>query len=148
MRYSLADYIVTIKPNDPEIATVFQSLSIGGQGTALGSINLNTNANLWETTGYPTGAWIHNKSYDRHGTCVININQMSPEVALLVQLCNHYYTGDYGGVTITVSAANGGESRTVATCIDCYVQKNADKTFGAAAENQNWVFTCGQVVYD
>ena len=150
MRYSLADYIVTIEPNDEAIKSFFGTLSIGGgnSGNCVGSISLSIVQNLWETTGYATGGWVHNKNYDRHGTCSIQINQMSPEVRSFVDLCNHYFSGDYGSVTITVTAARGEEIVPIATCADCYIQKTADQTYGPSAENQNWVFTCGQIVYN
>ena len=40
MQYSLADYILSIKPNDATLAQIFQKVEIGGEGSTVGSINV------------------------------------------------------------------------------------------------------------
>ena len=141
-KYSLANYILSIEPADASLKTMFGTISIGGEGSYLGSINVSMNSSLWSTTGYATGAWVHNKSLDKSGTCKININQLSDKVIKLIKLCNVYYSGDYNGVTITVSDNSGNK---VATCVDCYIQKLADQSFSTTADSQDWTFTCGQI---
>ena len=41
MKYSLANYILSIEPNDEIIKTYFGTISIGGEGSAVGSISMN-----------------------------------------------------------------------------------------------------------
>ena len=56
MRYSLANYILSVKPDDPAINAMFGTISIGGEGNAVGSITLETSNDMWQTKGYATGA--------------------------------------------------------------------------------------------
>lgn len=143
-RYSLSDYVVSITPDDPAMRTAFDTISIGGQGQYVGSIRVRVANELWSTEGYATGAWIHNKNLDRHGTCEIEISQLANEVFKFIRLCNIYYEEQYGGCTITIADRNG---RTVATCIDCYISKPADQEFREQAQNQAWAFTCGEITF-
>lgn len=145
MKYSLSDYKVSIKTKDPALYSIFREITIGGEGSALDSITINTTNNLWDTTGFPTGGWVHNKNLSRVGTATISINQLSASVAKFKQLCNVYYGGDYEGVTLSVTDADNNE---VASCEDCFIQKIPEQAFGATAANQAWVFTCGKVTFN
>ena len=144
-RYSLADYILSIKPNDPQINSDFGTITIGGEGSYTDSITLSPRDNLFETTGYNTGAWVHNKNLSRVGTAVISISQLSDQVKKFIMMAETYYTGDYDGFTLTVSTNEGSQ---VATCIDCYIQKIPDQVFGANSANQTWTFTCGKISFN
>lgn len=143
-RYSLADYILSIDAVETSIRNLFGTLSIGGDGSAIGSISLSTATDMWSTKGYATGAWVHNKSLDRHGTCTVSINQLSDTVIRLIKLCSIFYTGNYQGLTLAVSDSAGNR---VATCTDCYIVKIPDQSWGTEAEDQSWQFTCGKISY-
>ena len=143
-RYSLANYILSIEPADPTIKSMFGTISIGGQGSYLGSIRLSVKTDLWTTKGFATGAWVHDKSLDRTGTCTVNLHQLSDEVIKFIKLCNIYYGGDYNGCTLSVSDTNGNK---VASCEDCYIQKPADQEFADTSADQDWIFTCGKVSF-
>ena len=145
MKYSLANYILSIDSNDSEIKNIFGTISIGGEGSYLGSISLSLQNPMWETTGFATGAWVHNKSLDRHGSATLTISQLSDAVARFIQLCKLYYSGDYNGFTLSLSDIAGNR---IATCVDCYIEKIADQSFEAQSGNQSWVFTCGQINYN
>ena len=56
MRYSLANYILSIASDDNKINTLFKNVQIGGEGDALSSINIQTSDRLWETDSFATGA--------------------------------------------------------------------------------------------
>lgn len=145
MKYSLANYIFSIDPNDPLVKEMFGTISIGGDGSYLGNITLSLANNLIDTTGYPTGGWVHNKSLDRHGTANLQLNQLTEEVAKFIQLAKLYYSNDYEGFTISLSDINGNK---IATCVDCYINKIPDQVYGESAENQTWTFNCGQINYN
>ena len=144
MKYSLANYILSIDSNDPTIKNMFGAISIGGEGNYLGNIVVSIVNDMWSTNGYATGAWVHNKNLDRHGTVTVQLNQLSNQVAKFIQLCKIFYSGDYEGFTLSLSDINGNK---IATGIDCYIQKIADQTYDSSASNQSWVFTCGQINY-
>lgn len=143
-RYSLANYIMSISPTDVTLRSMFGTISVGGEGSYLGNIAVSQNSNLWDTKGYATGAWVHNKNLDRTGLATIQLNQLAQEVNKLIKLFNVFYSGDYAGSTITVSDLAGNK---VATCTDCYIQKIADQSFSDTAADQSWTFTCGRVVF-
>lgn len=145
MKYSLTNYILSIDPNDSAIKQMFGTVSIGGEGSYLDSITLSNASNIFDTQGYATGGWVHNKSNDRHGTATISLNQLSDRVSRFIQLAKLSLSGDYEGFTLSLSDINGNK---IATCVDCYITKIPDQTFTASAQNQSWEFTCGQINYD
>lgn len=142
MRYSLANYILSIEPNDTTIKTYFGSISIGGDGSYLGSLSLSLANPMFTTQGYATGGWSHSKNLDRHGTAALNLNQMCDAVAKLIKLTKLFYTDDYDGFTLSLSDING---QKIATCVDCYIEKIPEQTYGKEATDQSWTFTCGQI---
>lgn len=145
MKYSLANYILSIDANDPEIKQMFGTISIGGEGSYLGSISLSIANPMWTTTGFSTGAWVHNKNLDRHGTATVTLSQLSETVSRFIQLCKLYYASDYNGFTISLSDISGNR---IATGVDCYITKIPDQTYENQAGNQTWEFTCGQINYN
>ena len=144
-RYCLADYILSIKPNDPEIDSSFGTITIGGEGSYTDSISLNPLENLYSTTGFATGAWVHDKNLSRVGTAVITLSQLSEQVKKFIMMAETFYAGDYDGFTLSV-ATNTGEK--VATCVDCYIQKIPEQSFGKSAATQQWTFTCGKISFN
>ena len=144
-RYSLADYILSIKPNDPTINDSFGTITIGGEGSYTDSLSLNPTENLYSTTGFSTGAWIHDKNLSRVGTATLNISQMSEQVRKFIMMAETFYAGDYDGFTLTLSTNTGDK---VATCVDCYIQKIPEQSFGRTASNQSWTFTCGKISFN
>ena len=145
MRYSLANYILSIEPNDATIKAYFGTISIGGDGSYLGSINLSLANAMMTTQGYATGGWSHSKNLDRHGTASLTLNQLSDAVAKFIKLAKLFYTADYDGFTLSLSDING---QKVASCIDCYIDKIPDQDFGEKAADQTWTFTCGQINFN
>lgn len=145
MKYSLADYVLSIQPNDSTLRRMFGNIVIGGDGenNAYDQIDIALNDNLWDTTSFATGAWIHNKNLSRVGTVSINLSMLSTYTNTLTQLCKQYYSmNNYAGVTIVVSDRVGNQ---VAACTDCFPQKLPDTNLRATAEMNTWVFTCGQI---
>lgn len=145
MKYSLANYILSIDSNDYEIKNIFGTITIGGEGDSLDSLSLSHNATMYETTGYATGGWVHNKNLDRHGTATITLNQLSDRVGRFIQLVKLAFSGDYEGFTLSLSDIDGNQ---IATCVDCYITKIPDQSFNPQAQNQTWTFTCGQINYN
>lgn len=145
MKYSLANYILSIDSNDNDIKSMFGTISIGGEGSYLGSISLTRNSNMYETRGYRTGGWVHDKNLDRTGTAVVTLNQLAPQVGKFIQLANLFYSSDYQGFTLSLSDINGNK---IATCIDCYFTKIPDQSYGESASDQSWSLTCGQVNFN
>ena len=158
-RYSLADYIVTIKlPGADSLPIDYQNLankeikiggpgeSAGGIGSFLGQISISRSNDQWSTESDNTGSWVHNQNLSKVGTVELNIRQVSDNVIRLIQLCNIYNsTRVKGGLTITVTPAANDATTTYAECVDYYPVKIPDQDFGATAAEQSWSFTCGMV---
>ena len=144
MKYSLANYILSIEPLDDTLKSIFGTTSIGGEGNALDSIVLSQPTDMFSTSGYATGAWVHNKNLDRHGTATISLNQLSDRVGRFIQMAKLFISGDYDGFTLSLSDINGNK---IATCVDCYITKIPDQSYANESANQSWVFTCGQINY-
>lgn len=144
-RYSLANYILSIDSNDPTIKNIFGTISVGGEGNCLDSITIGDIPNQWETTGFSTGAWIHNKNLSKTGKVTLSLSQLSEQVAKFIKLCNIYYSGDYDGLTLSLTDNQGNK---VCSCIDCYIQKIPDQSFTTSSGMQSWVFTCGQINFN
>ena len=145
MKYCLANYILSIQPNDPTLVSMFGNMSVGGEGDALSQMTISIEPTLWDTEGFATGAWVHNKNLSRTGTVTISISQLSDRVAKFKQLCNVYYNNDYNGVTMTLSDSEGNK---VCAAIDCYVQKIPEQQFQDKAQTQDWTFTCGEITFE
>ena len=145
MKYSLANYILSVQPNDESLRSLFSNISIGGEGSALDSISISVGDTLWETSSFATGAWVHDKNLARTGTVTISISQLSDRVAKFKQMCNVFFNGEYDGFTLSLVDNQGVK---VCTCIDCYITKIPDQSFGAKAANQSWSFTCGEITFD
>lgn len=145
MKYSLANYILSIEPNDEIIKTYFGAISIGGEGSAVGSISMNIANEQFTTKGYATGGWAHDKNLDRHGTATLTLNQLSDAVAKFIKLAKLFYTGDYDGFTLSLSDING---QKIASGIDCYISKIPEQEFGKESADQQWTFTCGQINFN
>lgn len=156
MRYSLSDYILSIKIPD-ELIGVFTStdnesenrLSIGGDGSYVGSIKVST-SDIFKVEGNATGSWIHNKSKNKTGSLEISLNQLSDSTLKLTRLFETYYSADTitDGMTITISkSAGNGNSLDVCTLVDCYISKMPDGAWDTEAKTQTWTFTCGKITY-
>lgn len=146
MKYSLSKYIVSFDSNDQLIKNIIGNVTIGGDGSTTNSITVSRATATWSTTGYATGAWVHTKNLDKHGSVDVSINQLAPQIARLKMLLNTYYSSDErDGLTITVSTLDGTK---VASCIDCYLTAIPGQSFGESATDQTWTFTCGEVNFD
>lgn len=160
-RYSLTDYILSVKVPE-ELRDVFiedsndtidaasNIISIGGDGSYTGSINVTTNTAQFTTEGDATGSWVHNQSKDKTGTIRVTINQVSDKVLLLVRLYQTYYASNTTteGLTLTISKATGnGNQESVCVGTDCLIGKIPDIDFGQTADNQDWNFTCGRITF-
>ena len=146
MRYSLANYYVTIANDDARVNNIFKDVQIGGEGDAVSSISVNLATDLWSTEGYATGAWVHNKNLDRHGTVEISVSQLTDAVAKFKQFVSLFYSAsdsnDVQGSTITL---NDTEGNAIAVCEDCYPTRIPNQAFGNTAGEQSWTFTCGKI---
>lgn len=145
MKYSLADYILSITTNDASLTQMFGNVTVGGEGSALDSISISTSQDLWNTTGFATGAWVHNKNLSRVGTVEVSISQLSEKVAKFKQMVNIFYSGDYDGFTFTLSDSYGNK---VCTCVDVYPTKIPNQSFGSDAAMQSWSFTAGEITFN
>lgn len=147
--YSLSDYIVSITPDnqkkeDSVLVEAFGTISIGGEGSYVGSIRASQTNDLFTTKGYPSGDWVHNKSMNRTGTVELTLNQLADKIGILINLVNSYFQADYSGCTIVVDSKEG---KNVFTAKDCLPVKPADQEYGAEAADQTWTFTCGKVSF-
>lgn len=157
-RYSLTDYILSVKvpeslrdvflgDNDTNDSTS-NVISIGGDGSYIGSITIQRQTAQWNTQADATGSWVHSQSKDKHGTIQVRLNQVSDKVRLLIRLYETYYSSDITteGLTITVNkAVGGGNQKEVCNCVDCYIVNIPEQQYGSSTGEQNWQFTCGQI---
>lgn len=142
MRYSLAKYILTISTNDSRIRDIFKELTFGGEGALVGSVTFSRQNNMWDTSGYATGGYVHSKNLSKIGTVTLSVNQLATNVGKLIAASEAFFGGDYDGFTLTLTTNEG---QKVASAIDCYIQKTPDQGFESQAQNQTWTFTCGEI---
>lgn len=156
MRYSLADYILSIKIPD-SLRGIFTStdnesdnrISIGGDGSYLGSIKVSTEE-IYKVEGDATGSWIHTKSKNKTGSLSVEISQLADSTLKLTRLFETYFSADTitEGLTITISKAVGsGNSSDVCTLIDCYISQMPDGSWEESAKTMEWKFVCGKITY-
>lgn len=147
MRYSLANYYVSFTHTATDLTDLFDSVSIGGEYDTLSSIDIAYASNLWTTTGYATGAWVHAMNLDRHGTITITLSIISDNIDKFIKFCNLFYLNGaaYEGLTMTVTNT---VSDVVLTATDCYIQKIPNLQLSATPGNQQWVFTCGKIDFN
>lgn len=144
-RYSLANYQLTIEANDPSLASMFGSITIGGEGQHVGSVSFARTNNAFNTTSFATGAWVHNKNLSRVGTVSLSLNQLSNHIQTLMRMSDAFLTNDYDGFTLTLTSLTGEK---VADAIDAYITRVPAQTFAESAEMQTWEFTCGKVNFN
>lgn len=147
MKYSLADYIMTITiPEKLRGIYGFTSISIGGEGSYLGNFSASQSNDTWSTKGDATGSWVHSKSLSRVGTASLTLNMLSPKIVELTKLFNFYFNSNVidEGVQITISDAN---SRTVVDCTDCYITRIPVIDLSETPGDRNWSFTCGRIIF-
>ena len=84
----------------------------------------------------------YNKNLSKVGTASVSLSQLSDQVAKFIQFAKLFYSGDYDGFTISLTANDG---TPVAYCHDCYFTKIPDQSFGENAAMQTWTLTCGEV---
>lgn len=158
MRYSLTDYTFSVKVPDALLDSFGSTaenessnrISIGGDGSYLGSIKASNEKDMFTTEGDSTGSWVHNKSKDRTGTISLEINQLADVVLKLIRLIETYYTSDTTteGLTITISKAVGaGNSKEVCKGTDCYVKKIPEVNWKDTADTIDIEFTCGMLTF-
>lgn len=149
MRYSLADY--TLSVNIPaSLESVFgKSFTIGGRDNATDSISVELDEDQWSTDAFATGAYVHNKSYARNGKVTISVSQLSDAVVKLKRIAMKLYSGDYAGVNLALDQAAIGKANDgdVFIATDCYPTKIPSQEFGESAGKQTWTFTCGQITF-
>ena len=144
-KYSLANYSLNVKSDDSTINQIIGDLNIGGEGSAIGQITIELDNDMWSTEAYPTGAWVHNKNLSRVGKITIQMNQLSAYETVLRNLFKAYFGGDHGGCTITVYNNSTNPKTQIVSADDCYVTKIPALVFQNEAQQDDWVFTCGEV---
>ena len=149
--YSLADYILTLTVNSTvlrnKLGLSANNFTIGGEGQFMGKLTVSFETNQWTTSADATGAWVHSKSFDQHGTISLDINQMSDSVIRFIGIVSAYYSDTNINDGFTLSVQKAGETGTFAIAAeDCRIQKIADQEFGNEAAEQSWVFTCGRIL--
>lgn len=147
MKYDLTQYSLSIVPDDPALSQLVSV--IGGMvvtsanGNGVDKIDVSYSTDQWSTKGYANGAWEHNKSYNRTGTASVSLSQLSEAIARFSKFCNLWYSGNYNGLTLTVTNNMTGAS--VCICHDCYITRIPSQDFGESAATQTWSFTCGLI---
>lgn len=149
MKYSLASYKVAISANDQQIRDILgEAFVIGGQGSAVGQISVELDNDMWTTEPFATGAWVHNKNLAKTGKVNIQISQLSEDEIRLRNLFNIYYTNNLSeGVTLSITNNDETNPVEVASCTDCYLTKIPATIFADAAQNDEWIFTCGEIIF-
>lgn len=149
--YSLADYLITLTVNSVELRNNLglstDSFTVGGEGQFMGSITVSYAVDQWTTDADATGAWVHSKSFDQHGTIALSINQMSDAVVRFIGIVSAYYSSNNINDGFTLSVQKAGNTGTFAiSAEDCRIQKIPDQAFGDEAAEQTWTFTCGRIL--
>lgn len=149
LKYSLANYYITISSDDSELQRIFigqdgETISIGGQGNCIGDISISRDKDMYSIDSYNTGGYVFNKNLDASGSVSISINQLSDVVSKFKELCNILYNGDYEPLTISVYDSY---VEPVAECRDCYPKKIPEQSFKNESEDQTWEFLVGQIIF-
>ena len=155
-RYSLADHTAKITlPAGLSMGGVDlggKVITIGGpgqngqHGSFVGSIAVSRAANMWSTTGDPTGSWVHNKNLDLTGAVTLSIRQVSDDVIRLMMISNIFAAdNDRNGKGCKIEVFSGDDI--VSRAEDCYIVKVPNQNFGESAENQEWEWTAGYVTF-
>ena len=154
MKYSLADYILTIQPmtTDSAFNLIFGnegSFTIGGNGDDIGSVSASHDDDLWSTVSYATGGYVHNKNLSKVGKVNVSLNQLAPQVAKLIDLCKVWRSnGTENGLTLTLTGLSGNDNKTVFIATDSYIVKEPEQVFGNTAADQDWQFTVGELTFN
>ena len=144
--YSLASHILTLAlPVDLANIVGTQYISIGGEGSYLGSIAVSLDNDLINISGDYTGSWTVSKNLNAQGSFTISINQMSPQIARLRRICNLLRNADYDGMTITLKTLQG---QLIATGNDCYIKKIPGVEFRESPSTQSWEFLSGKIIIE
>lgn len=145
MRYSLANYICTIKSSDSDLVRFYGGVTIGGQGTETDSLSATRKDDLYNTTSYATGGYVHSKNLSKVGTISITLSQLSKNVGYLKELLNAYTVNDYSGLDISLDTNDG---TNILKAIDCMPVKIPQQQFTNSAGTQTWEFTCGEINFN
>lgn len=144
MRYSLSDYTATIKL-PASLSAIASSISIGGQGSYLDTVDVGLDNDLWSMSSYSTGGYVLNKNLARTGTITFTLNQLADVCSRLRTLQAAYYPSDAEAIddpcTIEISNKEG----TIVSATDCYLQKIPNQQYQAQASTQSWTFLCGVI---
>lgn len=149
-KYALSDYQLAIalpdNITDSRLNNIFTIGGTGdnGEGSFLGEIRVERKNNTYDTESDVTGSWVHNKSRALNGTISVKIRQISDDVVKLINLCNYYYDNFADGVTITISK----ENNNIVKGVDCYLTQIPNLSYGDKADELDWEFTCGQILYE
>ena len=108
MKYSLANRILSLEANDASLRQWFDKVTVGGNGSALESITVEYTNEQWTTDSFATGGYVHNKNLSKVGTITIVLSQLSEKINSFINLVNAHFTGDYQGLTITLTDAEAG----------------------------------------
>lgn len=147
MIYSLNKYKVIIDiPQKLQSLFGKNSLSIGGNGSYLESIEVRTNNDLWTVKGDYVGSYVHTMNRDKTGEITITLSQLSDYAILFHRLIESYYnTTSYDYIkTITVMEGD----KIVATITDSMLKKVVDKRFGTEAQTESWTFVSGEITFN
>ena len=152
MKYSLADYVVTLEANDASLRRVLDNKKfiVGGQGNPMEQITIEMNDDQWSTESFATGAWVHNKNLSKIGRITIRLSQLADYIDTFKNIVNIHYSGDYKGLTVAVVAVNdvnSAGSKPICTAKDCYFTKIPTQEYGKTAAMDDWVLTCGEISY-
>lgn len=145
MKYSLANRILSLEANDASLRQWFDKVTVGGNGSALDSINVEYKDEQWTTDSFATGGYVHNKNLSKVGTITIVLSQLSEKINAFKNLVNAHFTGDYQGLTLTLTDTSTETEILVAK--DCYFTKIPNQEYGRTASTDSWVLTCGEISY-
>ena len=152
MRYSLADYKLSVSiPQSLRTGanSMFSesTIVIGGQGTSVGSIDVETDNPVWTKSSDASGAVVFEKSYDRSGTVSVSLRQTSDKVLILKKLFSAMYKAETNveGLTMTLTDDKNDE---VCTCTDCVIPDIPAQSFGEKSASQTWKFLVSNIDYN
>lgn len=145
MKYSLANRILSLEANDASLRQWFDKVTVGGNGSALESISVEYTNEQWTTDSFATGGYVHNKNLSKVGTITIVLSQLSEKINAFKNLVNAHFTGDYQGLTLTLT--DTATETEILVAKDCYFTKIPNQEYGRTASTDSWVLTCGEISY-
>lgn len=143
MRYSLAEYKLTLTSSNKLTNLLSSPITIGGNGSYLESFSFNYENDIWNTVSDATGSYIHQKNLSKNGIASITTNMLSENAKRFTTIANRYLIDSNDELQLVLTSNDS--TTPIVECKSCYIKRIPQKTFSKETSNETWEFTCGEI---